>query len=111
VKVVIDEQGRALYFSRTLIPHDRDGDGTVGSLKHVGLYVYRRTFLDEYVALTPTPLEQAERLEQLRLLEYGYSIAVAIGETHHHGIDTPEQYAAFVERFRTIELPSSPTGR
>jgi len=104
VKVVIDQAGRALYFSRALIPFDRDGDSSPGDdpamhpLKHVGLYVYRREFLAKYVALSPTPLEQAEKLEQLRVLEHGYPIAVALGESHHHGIDTREQYEAFVKR-------------
>ena len=111
VKVVVDRSGRALYFSRALIPFDRGGGSArakpqaaggakpqAAPLKHVGMYVYRRPFLDEYVRLEPTPLERAERLEQLRVLEHGYDIAVAIGCAHHHGIDTPEQYAAFVKR-------------
>ena len=106
VKVVVDRRKRAMYFSRAVIPCNRgevdsnDESGIAVPLKHVGLYVYRRAFLAEYVALTPTPLEQAERLEQLRALEHGYPIAVALGETRHHGIDTPEQYAAFVARWR-----------
>ncbi len=97
VKVVVDRRGRALYFSRALIPFDRDGRGAV-PLKHVGLYVYRRDFLLTYVSLESTPLEQAEQLEQLRVLEHGYEIAVAVGRAEHHGIDTLEQYEAFVAR-------------
>jgi 3-deoxy-manno-octulosonate cytidylyltransferase (CMP-KDO synthetase) len=89
-----------MYFSRALIPHDRDGAGTVSPLKHVGLYGYRRRFLPEYVALSPTPAESAERLEQLRALEHGHAIAVVEAEVRHHGIDTPAQYAAFVEACR-----------
>ena len=102
VKVVVDHRQRALYFSRALIPFQRDtSDGQPAPpLKHVGMYVYRRKFLAEYIALLPTPLEQTEKLEQLRVLEHGYPIAVAIGEAHFHGIDTPEQYAAFVERWQ-----------
>lgn len=100
VKVVVDRQGRAMYFSRALIPHDRDGSGAVRPLKHVGLYGYRRVFLPEYVALPPTPAESAERLEQLRVLEHGHSIAVVEAELRHHGIDTPAQYAEFVEACR-----------
>jgi 3-deoxy-manno-octulosonate cytidylyltransferase (CMP-KDO synthetase) len=69
-------------------------------LKHVGLYVYRREFLQVYASLTPTPLECTEKLEQLRMLEHGYPIAVAIGQAHFHGVDTLEQYEAFVRRFR-----------
>ncbi len=100
VKVVVDGAGRALYFSRALIPHDRDGQGDAAPLKHVGLYVYRRSYLRRYVKLSPTPLEQAEKLEQLRILEHGERIAVAVAMSRHCGIDTPEQYAAFVERWR-----------
>ena len=98
VKVVVDAAGRALYFSRALIPHDRDGDAGKPALKHLGLYVYRREFLLEFARLAPTPLEQIERLEQLRVLEHGHHIAVAIVTARYHGIDTPEQYEAFVAR-------------
>jgi 3-deoxy-manno-octulosonate cytidylyltransferase (CMP-KDO synthetase) len=103
VKVVVDRRGRALYFSRALIPFNRDGrslPGECGPFKHVGLYAYRRAFLQTYVNLPPTTLEQAEKLEQLRTLEHGYAIAVAVAEAHHHGIDTSEQYEAFVQRSR-----------
>ncbi len=98
LKVVVDAAGRALYFSRALIPYDRDTTGIAPPLKHVGMYVYRRDFLLRYVTLPPSPLEQAERLEQLRVLEHGDRIAVAIGEVRYHGIDTAAQYEAFVER-------------
>ena len=103
VKVVVDQSNRAMYFSRNQIPcvrdtHDAVASGLGAPLKHVGLYVYRRDFLDVYTSLALTPLEQAEKLEQLRVLEHGYRIAVAIGEAHFHGIDTPEQYEAFVRR-------------
>lgn len=98
VKVVVSAAGRALFFSRAAIPH-RAEPGGAGVLRHVGLYVYRRWFLEEYVRLPPTPLEISERLEQLRVLEHGHPIAVAVGESRHTGIDTPEQYAAFVERY------------
>lgn len=100
VKVVLDQRGCALYFSRSRVPFDRDGARTVRYLRHIGMYVYRRRFLDQYVRLAPTPLEQAEQLEQLRVLEHGHRIAVAEFATRHVGIDTPEQYAAFVERWR-----------
>jgi len=104
VKVVRDLDGNALYFSRSRIPFDRDGDADstgVVLLKHIGLYVYRREFLQEYIAWDPTPLECVERLEQLRILEHGRKIAVAvIDEPTRPGIDTPEQYAAFVKRWR-----------
>jgi 3-deoxy-manno-octulosonate cytidylyltransferase (CMP-KDO synthetase) len=99
VKVVRRPDGRALYFSRSLVPFDRAGSGAA-PLKHVGLYVYRHSFLKTYATLAPTPLEQAEMLEQLRVLEHGYSIAVALHPCTTQGIDTPEQYRAFVERVR-----------
>ncbi len=97
--------GRALYFSRSPAPHDRDaarrgGPPPAPPLKHVGLYCYRVWMLKRYVQLTPTPLEETEKLEQLRVLEHGLPIAAAVATAAHHGIDTAEQYAAFVERFR-----------
>ncbi len=121
VKVVLDGSSRALYFSRALVPYGCHGlPGEAGPavshstavplrgkavaplpLKHVGMYVYRREFLPVYVGLAPTPLEQAERLEQLRILEHGYAIAVAIVNARWHGIDTAEQYEAFVARVRS----------
>ena len=102
VKVVLGLDGRALYFSRSPIPFDRDGKGGTDAamLRHVGLYVYRRAFLDRYMALPSTPLERAEQLEQLRALQHGFGIAVAVRPSARVGIDTPEQYAAFVARFR-----------
>jgi 3-deoxy-manno-octulosonate cytidylyltransferase (CMP-KDO synthetase) len=100
VKVVLDQRGCALYFSRSPVPFDRDRTRAVTYLRHIGMYVYRRRFLDEYVRLSPTPLEQAEQLEQLRVLEHGHRIAVAQHSTRHVGIDTPDQYAAFVARWR-----------
>ena len=95
VKVVVDAAGRAISFSRSVKPGDGGGQGTP-PLKHVGLYVYRRDFLLKYVTLPATPLEQAESLEQLRALEHGYDIAVAIANVTSHGIDTPQQYEDFV---------------
>lgn len=100
VKVVRRTDGSALYFSRSLIPYPRDASPDAQPLKHVGLYVYRREFLRTYGTLAPTPLEQAEALEQLRMLEHGFSIAVAVREASHHGVDTPEDYRAFVARWR-----------
>ncbi|MEM8758671.1 MAG: 3-deoxy-manno-octulosonate cytidylyltransferase [Planctomycetota bacterium] len=102
VKAVLDQTGHALLFTRALAPHDRDGLGGVQRYRHVGLYVYRASLLARISGLTPTPLERAERLEQLRFLEHGYRIAVAVHSSPRSGIDTPEQYRAFVERYRTI---------
>ena len=104
VKVVRRADGAALYFSRSLIPCDRDnaGGADAAALRHIGLYAYRRSFLKAYLALSPTPLERAEKLEQLRVLEHGYDIAVAVCDSADSavGIDTPAQYEAFVARWR-----------
>jgi 3-deoxy-manno-octulosonate cytidylyltransferase (CMP-KDO synthetase) len=99
VKVVRGVTGRALYFSRSLIPFDRDATGAAPPLRHVGLYAYSTLTLRRYAALAPTPLERAEQLEQLRALEHGLPIAVALRPAARPGIDTPEQYAAFVKRW------------
>jgi 3-deoxy-manno-octulosonate cytidylyltransferase (CMP-KDO synthetase) len=99
VKVVCNEMGEALYFSRAPIPFGRGT--TPDYYKHIGLYVYRRSFLDLVGSLTETRLEQAEKLEQLRFLEHGYSIAVAPVTASHVGIDTKEQYEAFVQRWQS----------
>ncbi len=103
VKVVIDGRGRALYFSRALVPYPRDAGGAIETpgdwLLHLGLYAYRRAFLLEFARLSPTPLEEREKLEQLRALEHGHAIAVAVVEQATVGIDTAEDYAAFVRRY------------
>lgn len=108
VKVVLRTDFTALYFSRAPIPFDRAaGAGAAGpaALRHVGLYAYRVDFLTRYAALPQTPLEQLESLEQLRVLEHGHRIGVAIRESSHEGIDTPEQYARFVERWKARTGP------
>lgn len=90
VKVVTDRDGYALYFSRSPLPCHRDGapSGVLGH-KHIGLYVYRRDFLLSFAQLTPTPLEQAEQLEQLRALEWGFRIKVTAVEAASIEVDTP----------------------
>ena len=93
VKVVTDRDGRALYFSRSLIPHDRDGAGGVRYLRHQGIYAYRRRVLLDFVRWKPTPLEQAEKLEQLRALEHGVSIGVVVVRCASVGVDAPEDLA------------------
>jgi len=101
VKVVVGRNGRCLYFSRSVIPHQRDRDyDSPAYLKHLGIYAYRRHFLDLYTRMPPTPAEQAEQLEQLRILEHGHAIGAIAVEKAHQGIDTPEQYDAFVKRFQ-----------
>lgn len=101
VKAVVDLTGRALYFSRWPIPYCRDaaGVGPAPYRRHLGLYAYRKDVLLQISRLQPTPLEQAEKLEQLRALENGLTIAVADIDHPAEGIDTPQQYAAFVERY------------
>jgi len=79
VKVVCGQDGRALYFSRSPVPHDRDGTRPAGAprgWRHVGMYAYRRDVLLRLASLAPTPLEERERLEQLRALEHGIAIGV-----------------------------------
>lgn len=100
VKVVCDGRGHALYFSRAPIPYVRDdgGKGEVCHWQHIGLYVYRRDFLLEYARMPQTPLEQLEKLEQLRVIEGGYKIAVVDTAYQAIGVDVPED----LERVRAI---------
>lgn len=110
VKVVCTRGGRALYFSRSPIPHHRDPPPAAGpacALLHLGLYAYRREFLLGLARLPPSPLENAEKLEQLRVLEAGFPIAVGVVDEPGIGIDTPEDYRVFVERWRAGGPPSS----
>ena len=104
VKVVLDQEGYALYFSRSLIPYPRDSGGKAGDprkwLLHQGIYAYRPDFLASITRMEPTELERVEQLEQLRVLYHGARIAIAVVERSSTGIDTPEQYAAFVERYK-----------
>jgi 3-deoxy-manno-octulosonate cytidylyltransferase (CMP-KDO synthetase) len=103
VKVITDNCGRAIYFSRSPIPHDREqkGIGSIGNyLRHIGTYAYRRDFLLEMTKLPQTKLEKIEKLEQLRAIENGFSILVGKLKHATEGIDTPEQYAEFVKRMK-----------
>jgi 3-deoxy-manno-octulosonate cytidylyltransferase (CMP-KDO synthetase) len=100
VKVVSGLDERAIYFSRSPVPFWRDrtsGDRPAYYL-HLGIYAYRREFLLQFSSWPPTPLESTEKLEQLRALEHGRSIYVLAVDRATHGIDTAEQYAAFVKR-------------
>lgn len=97
VKVVLDKAGRALYFSRATIPWQRDAFAQSrsvlpqGTLRHIGLYAYRNAFLQAYPALTVSPLEQIEALEQLRVLWHGFPIAVYVTDSAPAaGVDTRE---------------------
>jgi 3-deoxy-manno-octulosonate cytidylyltransferase (CMP-KDO synthetase) len=104
VKVVFDHRGRALYFSRSVIPYPRHWDHALLEstpptfYQHVGLYAYRRDFLLQLATMPPAPLERVESLEQLRVLHAGYSILVGVVDEPTFGIDTPEDYRTFVEK-------------
>jgi 3-deoxy-manno-octulosonate cytidylyltransferase (CMP-KDO synthetase) len=101
VKVVLNHTHEAMYFSRAPIPFDRDGQSAqkIAHLRHLGIYAYRAEFLQAYTKLEPAPPEQAEALEQLRALWYGYRIAVHIAsEAPPAGVDTPED----LERVRRL---------
>jgi 3-deoxy-manno-octulosonate cytidylyltransferase (CMP-KDO synthetase) len=93
VKVAMDREGYALYFSRSQIPHPREPGATC--YRHAGIYGYRVSFLRKYSRLKPSPLERAEALEQLRVLWHGYRIAVIVSETEiPPGVDTPQDLEA-----------------
>jgi 3-deoxy-manno-octulosonate cytidylyltransferase (CMP-KDO synthetase) len=102
VKVIIDQRGRALYFSRLPIPYVRDtaAHPAPGApcYQHIGLYVFRRDFLLTFASLPQTPLEMLEKLEQLRVLEHGYDIAVVETTYLAIGVDTPQD----LERVRKL---------
>jgi 3-deoxy-manno-octulosonate cytidylyltransferase (CMP-KDO synthetase) len=101
VKIVTDAAGRALYFSRAPIPHDRDRAGHACYFKHLGFYAYRKAALDKFCTLAESPLERSERLEQLRFLENG--IAVHVAETPYDtiGVDTAEDLRRVEELLRS----------
>jgi 3-deoxy-manno-octulosonate cytidylyltransferase (CMP-KDO synthetase) len=110
VKVVTDWEGNALYFSRSPLPNFRDkwndlkdekfASGRLLCYKHVGLYVYRRDFLLQYAQMSPTYLELAEKLEQLRVLENGYRIRVVETEFESIGVDTPHDLEMVLEKLK-----------
>lgn len=106
VKVTFDDCGRAMYFSRSAIPHPREWDARLLTAEpptfyqHLGIYAYRRELLMQIPKWSVGRLEAVEKLEQLRVLEQGRSILVAVTERATRGIDTAEDYAAFVERQR-----------
>ena len=117
VKVVADQKGRALYFSRSPIPFHSDEWKTGENIskvkvasgtrvfKHIGLYAYTRSFLLEYTRMSPTPIEQLEQLEQLRILEHGYPIQVEVTEKLSMGVDRVEDLEK-IERFLEKQNPS-----
>jgi 3-deoxy-manno-octulosonate cytidylyltransferase (CMP-KDO synthetase) len=105
VKVVMDEKGRALYFSRGEIPYARDASRSEPvpeglACRHIGIYAYRAGFLETYSALPPAPIERHEALEQLRLLWHGYKIGVIRADVPHAGVDTLEDLERVRHFFR-----------
>jgi 3-deoxy-manno-octulosonate cytidylyltransferase (CMP-KDO synthetase) len=104
VKVVTDHHGNAIYFSRSPIPYIRQADESATHYKHIGLYIYQRDFLLAYSTLPVGPLEQAERLEQLRALENGFRIRVIETEYDALGVDTPEDWQHVAELFEKTAL-------
>lgn len=110
VKVVRDNGGSALYFSRSPIPHARSWDNALLNsdppifLQHIGIYAYRRDFLLRLHSLPASPLESIEKLEQLRFLQAGCQIMVGTIEHAPKGIDTPDDYRAFVQRHCRLAL-------
>ena len=108
VKVVVDLQGNALYFSRSPIPWN-DGSSAVVLLRHQGIYGFRRAALLQFVKWKPTPLERGESLEQLRPLENGVRVHVLVTKHGSPGIDTPEDAKAVAASLR--EASASPRGR
>jgi len=101
VKVIADKNNRAIYFSRSPVPYNRDcvGIGPAEKyLRHLGIYAYRKDFLLKITTLPQTELEKTEKLEQLRVIVNGYQILIAKVTHSCDGIDTPQQYAEFVNR-------------
>lgn len=100
VKLVLGKDRKALYFSRSPIPHGAGGEDQPLAFKHIGVYAYQRDALLKLASLTPTPLEKMEKLEQLRALYHGMNIKVRMTREDHLGIDTREEYEAFVKRYK-----------
>lgn len=90
VKVVVNKFNEALYFSRSVIPFPRDPNTAVPYYKHIGIYAYRKDALQQFTQLPPSLLEETEKLEQLRYLENGFKIRLAVTDIPTIGIDTPE---------------------
>ncbi len=107
VKVVLDLQSRALYFSRSLIPFPRT-PGKLAPLAHLGLYGFSRDFLQTFARLTPTALEEAEGLEQLRALAHGHALHVRVGDWNSVAVDTPEDLEQVRALFAARQAAGSP---
>jgi 3-deoxy-manno-octulosonate cytidylyltransferase (CMP-KDO synthetase) len=108
VKVVCDDRGRAMYFSRCPIPHVRGAKPDFGIqpprfMRHLGVYAYRKSVLLQLAQLPPTPLESLEKLEQLRALAHGIAIQVGVIAHSGRGVDTFDDYERFVRRFSELK--------
>ena len=104
VKVVVNEAGRALYFSRSVIPHNRDQEEQTLHYKHIGVYAFRKEALMEFSKQEMTPLEAAEKVECIRYLEHGKKIKMVATDVLNFGIDTPEdlqQAKAFLNEIKS----------
>jgi len=115
VKVVCDDAGRALYFSRAPIPFVRDAtaplaESRVTHYHHIGIYAYRREFLLDYASWGPHPLEETEKLEQLRILAHGYKIVVRVTPYPVLKVDTPRDFEAFLAAWRQRTASAGPRG-
>jgi 3-deoxy-manno-octulosonate cytidylyltransferase (CMP-KDO synthetase) len=104
VKCVFDEENRALYFSRSLIPFCRDGSVTSGVFKHLGIYAFRKNFLSRFASLPQGRLEAIEKLEQLRVVEHGYPIKVVVTEYDTKAVDMLED----IEKTEGLLLKETP---
>lgn len=105
IKVVVDQAGSALYFSRAAIPSQARGDGSPAPLhKQVCIIPFRRAFLQRFTELTPTPLEQAESIDMLRAMEHGYRVKMVLTTHATHSVDTPQQLEAVAEQMRADAL-------
>jgi 3-deoxy-manno-octulosonate cytidylyltransferase (CMP-KDO synthetase) len=104
VKVVTDNHGNAIYFSRSPIPYVRQSGDSTPYFKHIGLYIYERNFLLSYSDLPVGPLEKAERLEQLRALENGFRIRVVETAYDSVGVDTPEDWRQVADLFEKTAI-------
>lgn len=100
VKVITDMNEDAIYFSRFAIPYDREKEGKINRYRHIGIYGYRKSFLEKYIALPQTDLEKTECLEQLRAIENGYKIRVKETIYQSIGVDQPSDIALVEEQMK-----------
>jgi len=102
VKVIMDLNGNAIYFSRYAIPYVRNQRDAIQPMQHLGIYGYRLSFLKKFISWKPTPLELAESLEQLRALEHGTAIRVIQATKRSVGVDSPDDIAEAIRELRAL---------